>query len=174
MDKLKITDKEISENNVKSAADNLRGNPRDVKDVFDRLPELIADRHNELVDNLYSKVQVDERINKKVVEIGAGDMAQAVYDENGDGVADNSENLGGRPAEYYATNDDMKKVSAAAQKAQNAADEAMPKSGGRFIGEVGSDVDIQSDYWCFRNISVYNSDWSITNSNINRINMLRK
>lgn len=157
MDKLKITDKEISENNVKSAADNLRGNPRDVKDVFDRLPELIADRHNELVDNLYSKAQVDERINKKVVEIGAGDMAQAVYDENGDGVADNSENLGGRPAEYYATHDDMKSVAAAAQKAQNAADEAMPKSGGVFSGNVVG-ASIGGNLSGLRNMSFFSND----------------
>lgn len=54
------------------------------------------------------------------------------------------------------------------------ASDVMPKSGGRFTGEVGSDVAIRSDYWCFRNTTVLNSDWSITNSNIVRIVMTRK
>lgn len=52
MDKYIITQGEISSNNVKSAADLLKGQPQDNKNIFDRLPELIAERHNELVEYL--------------------------------------------------------------------------------------------------------------------------
>ena len=47
---MKITDLEISENNVKSAPDSLKaeGNvtPREIKHIFDKLPELIAAKFN--------------------------------------------------------------------------------------------------------------------------------
>ena len=53
---MKITDVEINESNVKSAPDVLNADgeksTRDIKDIFDRLPELIAKKHNELVDYL--------------------------------------------------------------------------------------------------------------------------
>ena len=53
---MRITDVEINENNVKSAPDVLNADgeksTRDIKDIFDKLPELIAERHNQLVDYL--------------------------------------------------------------------------------------------------------------------------
>ena len=52
MENYKISQNEIVNNNVKSAADTLKGDPRDNKAIFDRLPELIAERHNSLVDFL--------------------------------------------------------------------------------------------------------------------------
>ena len=52
MDEFKISQSEIANNNVKSAADYVREDPRDIKNLFDRLPELIASRHNQLVDFL--------------------------------------------------------------------------------------------------------------------------
>ena len=52
MENYKITQGEIISNNVKSAADLLKGQPQDNKNIFDRLPELIAERHNELVEYL--------------------------------------------------------------------------------------------------------------------------
>ena len=61
-----------------------------------------------------------------------------------------------------------------ANAAQNTANNAMPKTGGQFTGEVGSAGYSTGDRWCFRNITVYKSDWSFTNSNIIRIIMLRK
>lgn len=60
-----------------------------------------------------------------------------------------------------------------ANAAQNTANNAMPKSGGTFTGEVASAA-MPGDYWCFRNTSVHKSNWSTTNSNIERIIMLRK
>ena len=51
---MRITDKEIKNNNVKSAPDMLTAlgetSTQDVKHIFDRLPELVAAKHNKLVD----------------------------------------------------------------------------------------------------------------------------
>lgn len=49
---IKITQADINENNVRSASDILIGNADDNKAVFDKLPEFIAGKHNELVDAL--------------------------------------------------------------------------------------------------------------------------
>lgn len=125
MEEFKIKKSEIESNNVKSAPDYLRDEPQNVKNVFDKLPELIADKFNILVDNLYSKEQVDEHINNKVVEIGAGDMAQAIYDKNSDGIVNkadlalDSEKLDGKDATDYAL-----------------ADEVVKKSGGTMTGAL--------------------------------------
>ena len=62
----KITQADINENNVRSASDILIGNADDNKAVFDKLPEFIAGKHNELIDELNSqhgdeiKAAVDE------------------------------------------------------------------------------------------------------------------
>lgn len=116
METFKIKQTEINDNNVKSAPDCMVGDPCQIKDTFDKLPELIANRFNKLVDNVYSKAQVEERINNKVVEISSADMVKAVYDKNADGVVDkadeaqNSLKLGGKPAQDYAiANDAVKK-----------------------------------------------------------------
>ena len=53
------------------------------------------------------------------VETSAEIMLKSVYDTNNDGVVDNAEKLGGNLPSYYAT-----------------ADNAMPKSGGEFAGNV--------------------------------------
>lgn len=49
---IKITQADINENNVRSASDILIGNADDNKAVFDKLPEFIAGKHNDLVDAL--------------------------------------------------------------------------------------------------------------------------
>ena len=60
----------------------------------------------------YTKAETDKAIKDRVTDIGAGDMAKAVYDTNNNGVVDNAENannannaekLGGQLPEYYAT-----------------------------------------------------------------------
>lgn len=40
-------------------------------------------------------------VDEKVLEVGAADMAKAVYDKNDNGIVDNSERLGGQMPEYY-------------------------------------------------------------------------
>ena len=72
---MKITDLEISENNVKSAPDSLKaqGNvtPREIKHIFDKLPELIATKFNapaEYVEgNIYTKEQADAAYKFKYI-----------------------------------------------------------------------------------------------------------
>lgn len=99
MNNYKITENEINDNNVKSAADLLRGEPRNNKNIFDRLPELIANKFNAFVEfiaeRFYSKEEVEEAIDKRVIEIGAGDMAQGVYDKTHNGIVDNAERVNG-------------------------------------------------------------------------------
>jgi archaellum component FlaD/FlaE len=60
---------------------------------------------NTLVDEVedrYTRKETDTAINEKVKEIGAGDMAKAVYDADGDDVVDNAMQLDGHPASYFA------------------------------------------------------------------------
>lgn len=52
---IKITQADINNNNVRSASDILIGNAEDNKAVFDKLPEFIAAKHNELIDELDSQ-----------------------------------------------------------------------------------------------------------------------
>ena len=102
MEQYKISQSEIISNNVKSAADIVKGDPRENKSIFDRLPELIATKFNSFVDNViakfssyYTKEEVNEAINQKVIDIGAGDMATGIYDKTQTGVVDNSERVNG-------------------------------------------------------------------------------
>ena len=52
----KITQVEIDANNVKSISDTPTGTSTEIKNIFDKLPELIATRFNSLIDNLKSIV----------------------------------------------------------------------------------------------------------------------
>ena len=91
-----ISAEEINRLNVKSAADAYSNNsPRDNKNIFDKLPEHIAEKHNllakaveEFAENVYTKDETEKAINEKMTAIGAGDMAKSVYDTDGDGVVD--------------------------------------------------------------------------------------
>ncbi|MEG0913329.1 MAG: hypothetical protein RSD08_09780 [Oscillospiraceae bacterium] len=87
------------------AADNLgrddtpNAGTAGMQQILDAYPNLIAKKFNLLVDSLdteissrYTKAETDAKIGAKVVEIGAGDMAKAVYDTNGDGVVNDSDN----------------------------------------------------------------------------------
>ena len=67
--------------------------------------DVIIPAVNNLVDEVesrYTKDETDKTINEKVKEIGAGDMAKAVYDADGDDVVDNAMQLDGHPASYFA------------------------------------------------------------------------
>ena len=210
MNKYKITENEINENNVKSAADLLRGEPRDNKNIFDRLPELIAGKVNGFIDAViskfadyynkteidgketalsdrinakansvdvyaksetYTKAETDEAIAQRVTDIGAGDMAKAVYDTNGDGVVDDAEKLNGQPASYYATKTEVETAQTTADNAQTTANAAMPKSGGEFLGDAVA-ISTNRDTVCLRNSAVTNSEWTILSTD--RIVFVRK
>ena len=76
LEEYKITDAEISRNNVKSAADKVDGSPQENKHIFDKLPELIILRLNGFVQAVaekfleyYSKVEIDNKetaLNSKI------------------------------------------------------------------------------------------------------------
>lgn len=113
----KITEQEVNGVYVQSAPDKLTGSAEENKRIFDRLPLLIIDKFNALIDSFASTVEteitasddkiptsnaVQKAIDEKVVELGAGDMAKGTYDTNDSGVVDDSERLGGHEADYYA------------------------------------------------------------------------
>lgn len=98
MNKYKITDSELN-SGVVAAPDILSDTPQENKSVFDRLPKLIANKFNALVEFIdgmfYSKEEVEAAIDQRVIEIGAGDMAQGVYDKTHNGIVDNAERVNG-------------------------------------------------------------------------------
>ena len=120
MNNYKISEAEIQQNNVKSAQDTLDGSPQENKAVFDKLPELIANRFNGLTEyvfgkiytkedidkiagekcdvsqvytkkEVYTKNETDQKINNAVFDSKNSDMQKAVYDKNNDGVVDSAE-----------------------------------------------------------------------------------
>ena len=54
-------------------------------------------------DNVYTKTETDAAIGSKITQLGAGDMAKAVYDTDGDGVVDNAAKLAGHGADYFSS-----------------------------------------------------------------------
>ncbi len=60
MSKYTVTSGEIVANSVKNAPDILEGNTQDNKNVFDKLPELIAERHNILAEGFITH---EERVD---------------------------------------------------------------------------------------------------------------
>ena len=123
MDKYIISAEEISANNVKSAADLLKGDPAQNKSVFDRLPELIAEKLNGFIvavkakfAEYYTKAETEAVIDERMQQAGNADMQQAVYDKNHSGVVDDAERLGGHLPEYFTDK---------SESAQLRADEAM-------------------------------------------------
>lgn len=96
MDEYIITQEEIDENNVKSAPDQFEGEAEEAKHIFDKLPELIAEKFNKLVgyikETFYTKAQTDAIVRERVQNIGAGDMSQTEYDSNEDGIVNSADN----------------------------------------------------------------------------------
>ena len=86
------------------------------------------------IDTVAIYAQVMDLINRLEAEItgvesSAEIMLKSVYDADNDGVIDNASMLGGRPPAYYATKTEV-------QTAQTVANNAMPKAGGDFVGNV--------------------------------------
>ena len=100
---MKITDVEISERNVKSAPDRLAAegetSAKDIKHIFDRLPEFIAEKHNALVDyiknNFYLKNEVEEVVKSRADAFSNGTMVKADYDTDNNGSVDNADKVNG-------------------------------------------------------------------------------
>ncbi len=53
-------------------------------------------------NEVYTKLETNQQINQRIVDIGSSDMTKSVYDTNNNGIVDNSERLGGKPAGDYA------------------------------------------------------------------------
>lgn len=113
MNKYKISEEEIAANNVKSAADHITDKDvQKTKNIFDRLPELIAHKFNGFVDwvkteldNRYTKTATDERITERIKQTGGGNMLSEEYAVEGEvGVvktAANARQLDGKNADYF-------------------------------------------------------------------------
>ena len=90
MDEYKITQSEINSNNVKSAADHLTdANPQNLKDIFDNLPELIAEKLNGFIaavinkfSGYYDKNEIDSKEKTLNDAIGAKANSKDVYAKN--------------------------------------------------------------------------------------------
>lgn len=110
MDNYKITDTEIRENSVDSQPHHISGDAEKIQKIFDALPTLIANKFNAFVGavsakfkSYYTKEEVVAAIDNKVVAIGSGDMATAIYDTDKDGTVNDSDRLGGELPSHYAT-----------------------------------------------------------------------
>lgn len=158
MDKYIISAEEISANNVKSAADLLKGDPAQNKSVFDRLPELIAEKLNGFIvavkakfAEYYTKAETEAVIDERMQQAGNADMQQAVYDKNHNGVVDDAERLGGHLPEYFANQDT-----------------AVLKSGGKLTGNVEA-ASVAGDVLGIRNMIFFDSAGVEITDNISAI-----
>lgn len=86
----KITDGEINSLNVKSAADSYNSNsPQENKNIFDKLPEHIAQKHNALIEALTENGKPVQSSDVMLVRIGAsGDLQVSVDGVQWQNVAD--------------------------------------------------------------------------------------
>ena len=198
---MKITDIEINENNVKSVPDTLTADneksARDIKNIFDKLPELIAQKHNSLVEyvnhEMCTKSELKTTVKQEVMAVGAEEIAKIIYDSDDDGMVDNAKQLDGHDVEYFA-------AKTAVETAQETADnhildtsnphgvtaaqvglgnvtnsKQMPIAGGTFTGNaVAYTSNRKTDGGCLRNIEVRTSSATGTLQSTNKIVMVRK
>lgn len=186
---MKISDYEISQYGVKSAPDTLKaeGNvtPRDIKHIFDRLPEFIAQKFNAFVDyvagSFYTKEQTEKAISDRVTAIGSADMQKAVYDSDNDGVVDramsavvaeNALSLNGQPAEYYAAKAEVDAMAAKKAEASHV-QSASTITAGTFTGDVAA-YSTNRNTACLRNIEVRTVDTMGALQTTNKIICVRK
>lgn len=94
-----ITDEEMEQNGVGSAPDYIKADPADIKEIFDKLPKLIAEKLNGFIEavvakflDYYNKDETIAAINSKLTEMSAGDMAMYIYDTNEDGIVNSADN----------------------------------------------------------------------------------
>ncbi len=89
---LKITDGEISSLNVKSAADTYYSTDvQNNKNIFDKLPEHIAEKHNALIEALTENGQPVQSSDVMLVRIGeSGDLQISADGVQWQNVADNA------------------------------------------------------------------------------------
>lgn len=186
---MKISDYEINQHSVKSAPDTLKaeGNvtPRDIKHIFDRLPEFIAQKFNAFVDyvtgNYYTKEQAEKAISDRVTAIGSADMQKAVYDSDNDGVVDramsavvaeNALSFNGQSAEYYAKKTDVDNLTESKAETSHI-QSASTITAGTFTGDVAA-YSTNRNTACLRNIEVRTTDTTGEVQATNKIICVRK
>ena len=108
----KVEGKELSANDftdeLKAAYDTAVERAAVIKDITAIETEVTTNN-----DKIPTSNAVRKAIDEKVTEMGAGDMRQSIYDPDGDGVVVsslNADNLGGNPPEFYATGEDLDKL----------------------------------------------------------------
>lgn len=120
----KITDSDLQDKGVVGLADIPSLSTDEMQRKFEEISTaVIIPKVNEIIDNIFTKSETTQQINEKVVDIGAGDMAMAVYDTDGDGRVDRAENaelLGGQPLAFFATATQLQQV-------ESLADAKIPK-----------------------------------------------
>ncbi len=146
MEYKKITAEDIAGKGVVGQADTPLLSALEMQNKVEEVPRAVIIPHfNSLIDSLdkrdadvdtalsdrYTKTETDKAIGDKLTEIGAGDMAKAIYDTDGDGVVDNAQKLGGQPAEHYATKEELTET-------QQQVSTAMPKV--QYVTQAGTDL----------------------------------
>lgn len=152
------------------------------KDVYDlRLDPtvcgLMADSVTE-IDTTGINAQINALIEELREEIAgvkssAEIMLKSAYDADNDGVIDNASMLGGRPPAYYATKTEVQAAQSTANTAKTKAENAMPKSGGEFVGDVTAN-NTNRNTSCLRNTEIRTTGTSGELQSTNKIIMVRK
>lgn len=106
MEYKKITAEDIAGKGVVGQADTPLLSALEMQNKVEEVPRAVIIPHfNSLIDSLdkrdadvdtalsdrYTKTETDTAIDNKITELGAGDMAKAIYDTDGDGVVDNAQ-----------------------------------------------------------------------------------
>ena len=93
----KITEADLAGKGVLGMPDTPGLSATDMQEKMEEITrDVVIPHFNALADdvaNTYSKEETAELVRQQVINIGAGDMAQGVYDSDGDKVVDATEKL---------------------------------------------------------------------------------
>lgn len=93
----KITEADLAGKGVLGMPDTPGLSATDMQEKMEEITrDVVIPHFNALaedMENTYSKEETEEIIRQRVVDIGAGDMAQGIYDADGDKVVDETEKL---------------------------------------------------------------------------------
>ncbi len=97
----KITDSQLENVGVVGLPDTPQLSTKEMQEKFEEtVRSVVIPAFNQLVDqltardtDLYTKEEILTLINRRIIAIGAGDMAKSVYDADNDGVVDTARTL---------------------------------------------------------------------------------
>lgn len=107
----------------------------------------------------YTKIETDTQINDKIIAIGAGDMAKAVYDTNNNGAVDAADKLQTARTINNVPFDGTADITIVDST-------AMPKSGGDMTGALKTMVSPANTTEQARNMVVYPAGTDISTVNV--------